>query len=90
MKLEFRASFAKDLKNIQDKQLLNQIKEKIQAIEASANIMELSGLKRLRTGGYYYRLRLGDYRLGLIIDGETVIFVRLLHRREIYRYFPQG
>ncbi len=32
MKLEFRASFAKDLRHIQDKHLLNQIKEKIQEI----------------------------------------------------------
>jgi mRNA-degrading endonuclease RelE of RelBE toxin-antitoxin system len=30
----------------------------------------------------------GNYRLGLIIEAETVIFVRVLHRKEIYRYFP--
>ncbi|NPA92437.1 MAG: type II toxin-antitoxin system RelE/ParE family toxin, partial [Chloroflexi bacterium] len=36
----------------------------------------------------FYRIRLGDYRLGLEIEGDTVVFVRFLHRRDIYRYFP--
>ncbi|GIK72728.1 MAG: hypothetical protein BroJett021_17160 [Chloroflexota bacterium] len=36
----------------------------------------------------YYRIRVGDYRLGLALEGDTVILVRFLHRKEIYRYFP--
>ncbi len=35
------------------------------------------------------RIRIGDYRLGIIFDGETLIFERVLHRKEIYRYFPK-
>jgi mRNA interferase RelE/StbE len=46
------------------------------------------GLKKLKTGMAYYRLRIGDYRLGMVIEGDGVKFVRLLHRSEIYRYFP--
>lgn len=34
------------------------------------------------------RLRIGDYRLGMIVEGEVVEIVRFLHRRDIYRYFP--
>lgn len=36
----------------------------------------------------YYRIRMGDYRLGIIVEGEVVTFVRFLHRRDIYGYFP--
>jgi mRNA interferase RelE/StbE len=36
----------------------------------------------------YYRIRLGDYRVGLKIENNTVCFVRFLHRKDIYRYFP--
>lgn len=36
----------------------------------------------------HYRVRVGDHRLGIIVDGETVILVRFLHRRDIYRHFP--
>jgi mRNA interferase RelE/StbE len=38
----------------------------------------------------YYRLRFGQYRVGLHIDAEhnTVEFLRVLHRKDIYRKFP--
>jgi mRNA interferase RelE/StbE len=37
----------------------------------------------------YYRFRFGDYRIGFIItDDVVVILMRILHRREFYRYFP--
>ncbi len=49
---------------------------------------EIRNLKKLRAEGNYYRIRLGDYRIGLTIEGDTVCFVRILHRSEIYRYFP--
>jgi len=42
----------------------------------------------LTSDGAYYRIRLGDYRIGLVVNEQTVVFVRFLHRREIYRYFP--
>lgn len=29
------------------------------------------------------------YRLGMIFDGQRLIFERVLHRQEIYRYFPK-
>ena len=35
-----------------------------------------------------YRLRVGDYRIGLAADAATVEFVRILHRRDIYKFFP--
>ncbi|MGL4377778.1 MAG: type II toxin-antitoxin system RelE family toxin [Microcoleaceae cyanobacterium] len=35
-----------------------------------------------------YRLRVGDYRIGFYFDDETITFVRVLHRKDIYRYFP--
>lgn len=46
-------------------------------------------LKKLSGGrGAYYRIRVGDYRLGLEVEGDVVVFVRCLHRRDMYRYFP--
>ncbi|WP_201279130.1 type II toxin-antitoxin system RelE/ParE family toxin [Leptolyngbya iicbica] len=44
----------------------------------------------LKLKGYqaFYRIRIGNYRIGLKVTDQEVIFVRLLHRREIYRFFP--
>ena len=43
---------------------------------------------KLQGGDDFYRIRVGDYRLGIIVELEAVVFVRCLNRREIYRYFP--
>ncbi len=36
----------------------------------------------------YYRIRVGDYRIGVEVVGDEILFVRILHRKDIYRYFP--
>ncbi len=38
--------------------------------------------------GNYYRIRVGNYRIGLVLDEAEISFVRVLHRKEMYRYFP--
>lgn len=48
----------------------------------------MTNLKKLKGGGNYYRIRVGEYRIGIIVEGDAITFVRCLHRKEIYRYFP--
>ncbi len=88
MNVEFKSSFVKDLKKIKEKQLQSQIRDLIEKIEASGNMIELENVKKLSGSDVYYRIRLGDYRVGLKIENDTVCFVRFLHRKDIYRYFP--
>ena len=35
-----------------------------------------------------YKARFGSYRVGLIVEDDTVVFARVLDRKEIYRHFP--
>lgn len=88
MKVEFKASFARDLKKIKDKSLRARVKELIEVVEQAQGLQEIEGLRKLRGDAGYYRIRMGEYRLGLLIEGDTVTFVRFLHRKDIYRYFP--
>ena len=60
----------------------------IQELIEADNIIEVNGVRRLRAEGQRYRIRIGDYRLGIIMDGETAVLRRFLPRGEIYRYFP--
>lgn len=53
------------------------------------NFNDLVGIKRLKSNSNAYRIRVGDYRIGFFCDGEIITFARVLHRREIYRYFPE-
>jgi len=86
--VEFRKTFEKDLKKIQDKSLLDKIKAAINTLENATSLDEITNLKKLKGNEGYFRVRIGDYRLGLFLDGETILFVRIIHRREFYRYFP--
>ena len=89
MKLEFKKSFTKDLrKKGQDRSLFQRIQEIIQSVEQADTIQEIHNLKKLKSKDNHFRIRLGDYRLGLTIDNDTACFVRFLHRKEIYKYFP--
>ena len=88
MKVEFRSSFAKDLKKVKDKDLKARVKQVIELIEKARGLQELQGTKKLKGGDRYYRIRIEDYRVGLTLEGDTVTFVRFLHRKDIYRYFP--
>lgn len=88
MKTTFAASFERDLRRIQERRIRQAVLEIIGKVEAASHPGEIAGLKKLRADGDYFRLRIGDYRLGFTIEGDVVRFVRLLHRSEIYRYFP--
>jgi mRNA interferase RelE/StbE len=88
VKVEFRESFAKDLKGVKDKGLLKHAREVIEAIEKADSLTGLSNLKKLKGGRNYFRLRIGDYRIGIALENDTVIFVRFLNRKDIYKYFP--
>ncbi len=88
MKTDFKKSFSRDLKRINDKNILNKVKEAIDMIENSPNLKELKNVKQLTSGKKYYRIRIGEYRMGIKLENGVIVFVRFLHRREIYRYFP--
>ncbi|HAO49122.1 MAG TPA: hypothetical protein DCR35_07360 [Runella sp.] len=37
----------------------------------------------------FYRIRMGDYRVGFeLTDPTTILLIMVAHRKEIYRYFP--
>jgi len=87
--VEFKKSFARDLKKkAKDATLRLRVQEIIQQVDDADRVDEIRNLKKLRAEGNYFRVRLGDYRIGLTIEGDTVCLVRCLDRSEIYRYFP--
>ena len=88
MKIDFKKSFSRDLKEINDKDIMQKVKAVINSIENTPNLMEIKNAKQLTSSGKYYRIRIGDYRMGIKLENEIVVFVRFLHRKEIYRYFP--
>jgi len=88
MNIAFEASFARDLKRVRDKHLLQRIHQVIESVKAAPDLSAVQDLVKMQGHDTLYRIRLGDYRIGIEIVADRVIFVRLLHRKDIYRYFP--
>ena len=88
MKVIFRSSFLRDLKKIHDPQVLIQIKKAIEEVESASSFTQINHISTMSGAENFYRIRLGEYRIGLVLAGDTLEFIRCLHRREIYHYFP--
>lgn len=89
MKTEFTKSFARDLRARRNSgNFLDSVKEIIEEVESTDTLIAIRNLKKLKGETDYYRIRFGNYRIGVRIQGNIVTFIRALHRKDIYRYFP--
>ena len=88
MKTIFRRSFERDLTKIRDRNLLERIRQSIEAVESADDLSEVRSVRRMKGAANCYRIRIGDYRIGLEVGASTAEFVRVLHRRYVYRFFP--
>lgn len=88
MKVIIRPSANKDVKK-----LPNNIKKEIENIVIKLTEIErlddIPNLKKLKAHGNAYRIKLKDYRLGFYFENKnTIILSRILHRKDLYKYFP--
>ena len=86
----YKRTFLKELKKI-PKNMRERIERFcFETIPDIKSLEEIRGLAKLTGYEDYYKVRFGDYRVGIEIDIEkkTIIFSRALHRKEIYKYYP--
>lgn len=88
MQIEFTRKFQKQIDSCTDKRIKLKIAEIIREIIQTESMIGFNNLKKLAGYTNSYRIRLGQYRIGITIDKETVIFAAFDHRSAIYKYFP--
>lgn len=88
MKVDFKKTFLKELEKLKNKSLKNSIYNSIIQVELAESISEIKNIKKLAGFEMYYRLRVGDYRIGLKLENDIVNFVIFEHRKDIYKTFP--
>jgi mRNA interferase RelE/StbE len=81
-------SFEKDLRKLSDKSLNLKVAACIENVKKAETPAQIKNIKDLKGSAVHFRIRIGDFRIGLIIEKNEAIFIRILHRKEIYRYFP--
>jgi mRNA interferase RelE/StbE len=85
---KFESRFEKDLKLVRDRNLLEKLKQVILACKQVETLGEINNLKKMQGYDGFYRIRLGDYRVGIEVLENEIIFARFLHRKDIYKFFP--
>jgi len=86
MKTAFRKSFARDLKRIKNQEIRDRVRTAVNQVETATDLQGIGDLKKLGGAEGFYRIRIGDYRIGICLEGETVEFMRCLPRRDLYRF----
>ncbi|MBN2049293.1 MAG: type II toxin-antitoxin system RelE/ParE family toxin [Spirochaetales bacterium] len=79
--ITFKKSVAKDLKKVEKSEVVRILKKIETELPSKAGqVPELKGqFAGLR------RLRVGDYRIIFTILGDSVLILRIQHRKEVYR-----
>jgi mRNA-degrading endonuclease RelE of RelBE toxin-antitoxin system len=89
VKTLYLPSFLTDLKALKSTRVSSPIKTLVfEKIPSCSTLDEIRKLTKLTGYDDAYRIRVDDYRIGIFINGDTLTFARVLHRKEIYRYFP--
>jgi mRNA interferase RelE/StbE len=89
MKVIFSKAIVRDAKKINDKKLVEKIDALIRDLKEAESLLEIPNLKKLKGSSFAFRIRIGDYRLGLYQYSEgEILLMRLLKRNDIYKVFP--
>jgi len=88
MRLVFRKEFIKGLSAIRDPELADDIEHTLEELASCTELEVLTGIKKLQGHRDLYRIRVGDYRIGMKHSGNTVTVVCIYHRSEVYNHFP--
>ena len=88
MKLIVQKVFEKDISKISNKKLAVQVSVAIEEMEQAFKLTDLQNIKKMIGKGNYYRMRIGDYRLGFKVKSGNIVLLRFLNKKDIYKYFP--
>jgi len=90
LKFSIEKSFDRDVDRIKDRKVLRKLRTFISMIESADTIHEIPHIKKIEGYESYYRVKVGDYRLGMeMVSNKEVTLTRFLHRKDIYRYFQK-
>jgi mRNA interferase RelE/StbE len=88
VKTEFLSKFYKDLDKIKVQKVKDDISIVIEDVINANTLKDIKNLKKLKNSKIAYRIRIGDYRIGLYYENHCIEFARVVHRKEIYKVFP--
>jgi mRNA interferase RelE/StbE len=88
IQVSISAKFLKELAKIPSKERTKIEQFVFEEIKKIDSINLIPKLEKLQGNSDSYKIRFGNYRVGVNIENNAITFMRVLHRKEIYKYFP--
>jgi mRNA interferase RelE/StbE len=89
MTIIFLSAFLKDIKKIKDPKVARKIEELISILKKATSLEELSNVRKMKGYSVAYRIKSGNYRMGIYKELEHIELARFLKREDIYKVFPK-
>ena len=81
-------SYLKAIKKIKNSNLILNLQNTIDNVEKADSTDKILNLKKLAGFTNCYRIKVENYRIGLIINNNVATLVKFQHRKDIYNKFP--
>ncbi len=88
MTVEYSRQSLKDLAVVPSKLRIPIEKLIFEELPRIDNLSQRNKIESMKGYKNFFKVRIGNYRVGLHKEGDILVIKRILHRREIYRYFP--
>ncbi len=88
MKVNYNKKFLKQLAELPKNQQAKIEQFVFEQLPNAVSLSSLGNIEKMQDYDGFYKIRFGLYRLGLQLENDTVIIKTVMHRKEIYKFFP--
>ena len=88
MEVAFTKTFSKQIDALRDESLKLRLAQAVQNVMRANTLQDIINLKKMKGHSAAYRIKIGDYRVGLFFEDGLIIFAYMAHRKDIYNHFP--
>jgi mRNA interferase RelE/StbE len=89
MNVIFDRAFSKSIDKIREEKVKERMTRIIFSVEKADSIDKIPNIKKMVGWVNYYRIKSGDYRIGIEFENNhTIRFIIIAHRKDIYKNFP--
>ncbi len=89
MQIAYTKTFLKDLAKVAPAKRRLQIEKFVfEELPVFFSIEEVGKIEKMTGYIDHYKMRFGDYRVGMFKNNNVIELKRVLNRKEIYKFFP--
>jgi mRNA interferase RelE/StbE len=88
MKVEYSKKFLKQLASVPGDNRSKIESFVFEELVSASSIYEMGKVEKMKGYDGFYKVRFGNYRLGLVLENEMITVKTVMHRKEIYKFFP--